>query len=72
MNQTGGPVVAVPKQERSVGLLAIKNKVRAIAGKIPGAKVVITDPPFIEGAGTQAAITILCRWTTYDTLAPYG
>jgi hydrophobe/amphiphile efflux-1 (HAE1) family protein len=73
VNKTSMRILTVPKQKRTVGLLAIKNKVRALAAeKAPGAKVVITDPPFVEGAGTQAAIMILCRGTSYDTLAPYA
>src|SRR5579863_1110984 len=73
VNKTSMRILTVPKQKRTVGLLAIKNKVRALAAeKAPGAKVVVTDPPFVEGAGTQAAIMILCRGTSYETLAPYA
>jgi hydrophobe/amphiphile efflux-1 (HAE1) family protein len=73
VNKTSSRILTIPKQERTIGLLAIKNKVRKIAAeKVPEAKVVITDPPFVEGAGTQAAIMILCRGTSYDTLAPYA
>jgi hydrophobic/amphiphilic exporter-1 (mainly G- bacteria), HAE1 family len=72
VNKASMRVITVPKQERKVGLLAIKDKVRAMAGKIPGAKVAITEPPFVEGAGTQAAIMINCRGTSYETLAPYA
>ena len=72
VNKTSMRILALPKQERTIGLLAIKDKVRGIAGKIPGAKVSITDPPFVEGAGTQAAIMINCRGTSYETLAPYA
>ncbi len=72
VNKTSLRILALPKQERSIGLLAIKDKVRAVAAKIPGVKVSITDPPFVEGAGTQAAIMINCRGTSYETLAPYA
>ena len=71
-NKTSMRVITVPKQERKIGLLAIKNKVRGIAGKLVGAKVSITEPPFVEGAGAQAGIMILCRGTSYETLAPYA
>jgi hydrophobe/amphiphile efflux-1 (HAE1) family protein len=72
VNKTSLRILTVPKQERTIGLLAIKAKVRAVASKIPGAKVAITEPPFVEGAGSQAAIMINCRGTTYETLAPYA
>ncbi len=72
VNKTSLRIITVPKQERKIGLLAIKNNVRAVAAKIPGAKVAITEPPFVEGAGTQAGIMINCRGTSYDTLAPYA
>jgi len=72
VNKTSLRILTIPKQERTIGLLAIKNKIRAIAAKIPGAKVAITDPPFVEGAGTQAQIMINCRGTAYETLAPYA
>src|SRR5262249_44579343 len=45
---------------------------REIANKIPDARVVITDPAFIEGAGTQAPIMILARGDSYETLAPFA
>jgi multidrug efflux pump subunit AcrB len=72
VNKTSMRIIAVPKQERAIGLLAIKDKVRGIAAKVPGAKVSITDPPFIEGAGSQSPIMINCRGTSYETLAPYA
>ena len=72
VNKTSMRIIALPKQQRKIGLLAIKNKVRGMAAKLAGAKVVITDPPFVEGAGTQAGIMILCRGSSYETLAPYA
>jgi hydrophobic/amphiphilic exporter-1 (mainly G- bacteria), HAE1 family len=72
-NKIGMRILTIPKQERKIGLLAIKDRVRSVArSKIPAAKVVIADPPFVEGVGTQAAIMILCRGTEYETLAPYA
>ena len=73
VNKTSMRILTVPKQERSIGLLAIKDKIRTlVTTKAPDAKIVITDPPFVEGAGTEAAIMILVRGDSYDTLAPYA
>jgi hydrophobe/amphiphile efflux-1 (HAE1) family protein len=72
INKASLRVLTVPKQERKIGIRAIKDKVRAVAGKVPNARVVITDPPFVEGAGSQAPIMILCRGSSYEELAPYA
>jgi hydrophobe/amphiphile efflux-1 (HAE1) family protein len=72
VNKTNLRIIATPKQERKIGLLEIKSRVRAIANKVPGSKVSITDPPFVEGAGSQAPIMINCRGPSYETLAPYA
>jgi multidrug efflux pump subunit AcrB len=37
---------------------------------VPGAKVVVTDPPFVEGAATEAPIMIDVRGNTYDDIEP--
>jgi len=36
----------------------------------PGMKVALSDPPFIEGAGTQAPIMVQVRASTYEELEP--
>ncbi|MFT3769178.1 MAG: efflux RND transporter permease subunit [Minicystis sp.] len=73
VNKSSLRILTIPKQERSIGLLAIKDKIRAVTlSKVPEAKIVITDPPFVEGAGTEAAIMILARGTSYESLAPYA
>src|SRR5208337_1148535 len=72
VNKTSLRIIATPKQQRKIGLLEIKNRVRGIAAKLPGVKVSITDPPFIEGAGSQSPIMINCRGPSYETLAPYA
>lgn len=72
VNKANFRVLAVPKQDRTMGLRALKDKLRGILRKLPDAKVVITDPPFIEGAGTQAPIMILCRGTSYDELSRFA
>jgi hydrophobe/amphiphile efflux-1 (HAE1) family protein len=73
VNKSSLRILTVPKQQRTIGLLAIKDKIRQVVqDKLPDAKVVITDPPFVEGAGTEAAIMILVRGQSYDSLAPYA
>ncbi len=72
VNKVSMRVVTLPKQERSVGILALEDKVRSIVAKIPESKIVITDPSFIEGAASQAPIMVLCRGTSYEDLAPYA
>ena len=73
VNKSSLRILTIPKQERTIGLLAIKDKIRAVTtSKLPEAKIVITDPPFVEGAGTEAAIMILARGNSYETLSPYA
>jgi hydrophobe/amphiphile efflux-1 (HAE1) family protein len=73
VNKASLRILTTPKQQRKIGLLAIKDKIRGLTSSIvPEAKVVITDPPFVEGAGTEAAIMILARGDSYETLAPYA
>jgi len=63
-------IIAVPKSKRSLTLPQLKDRIRAITLKIPSAKVVMTDPPFIEGAGVQAAIMIMANGEKYDDIVP--
>ncbi len=64
-------IVTVPKGARTVGLDVLKDAARkAISDKVPGARVIVTDPPFVEGAATEAPIMVLVRAPDYDTLAP--
>ncbi len=63
-------VVAVPKSERTAGQHELQAIGRNLALKIPGAKVAITPPPFVEGAQTEAPIMVQVRASTYDELAP--
>jgi hydrophobic/amphiphilic exporter-1 (mainly G- bacteria), HAE1 family len=58
------------KNERTTTLEQLKDKSREICSRIPGAKVVITDPAFIEGAGVQAAIMIMANGEKYEEIVP--
>ncbi len=54
-------VVTTPKTERTVSLPELKRAGRDAAQIIPGARVTATDPPFVEGAATEAPIMINVR-----------
>jgi HAE1 family hydrophobic/amphiphilic exporter-1 len=54
-------VVTTPKTERTVSLPDLKAAGRNAAQTIPGARVTATDPPFVEGAATEAPIMINVR-----------
>lgn len=54
-------VVATPKTERTVTLAELKSAGRDAAQTIPGARVTAADPPFVEGASTEAPIMINVR-----------
>lgn len=71
VNKVKWRVVTSPKDERpSVTLASIKDEARRIAGTLPQAKIVATDPPFVEGAATEAPIMIDVRGLSYDDIAP--
>jgi multidrug efflux pump subunit AcrB len=64
-------VVTVPKSERDVPLSELKERARTIAlAALPGAKVTVTDPAFVEGAATEAPIMLQVRGASYEELAP--
>jgi HAE1 family hydrophobic/amphiphilic exporter-1 len=71
VNKAKWRIVTLPKSKRTVGLVELKDFARkAIRENVPGARVVVTDPPFVEGGATEAPIMILVRAPDYDTLAP--
>lgn len=70
VNKIKWRVVTTPKDQRTVGLAQIKEHARKAAATLPDAKVIVTDPPFVEGAATEAAIMIDIRGVTYDDIAP--
>ncbi|HVJ90395.1 MAG TPA: efflux RND transporter permease subunit [Labilithrix sp.] len=64
-------IVTVPKDQRTTGLAELKDFARkAIKDTLPKARVVVTDPPFVEGGATEAPIMVLVRAPDYETLAP--
>jgi hydrophobe/amphiphile efflux-1 (HAE1) family protein len=54
-------IATTPKAERTKTIGALKEAGRRAAQLIPGAKVTATDPPFVEGAATEAPIMINVR-----------
>ena len=71
VNKVTWRIVTLPKDKRTASLAELRDVARdAIRAKVPGARVVITDPPFVEGAMTEAPIMVQVRAPDYDTLAP--
>jgi multidrug efflux pump subunit AcrB len=71
-NRVRWRVVTSPKNERpGVTLSTIRDEARrVVSAALPGAKVNITDPAFVEGAATEAPIMIDVRGASYDDIAP--
>jgi HAE1 family hydrophobic/amphiphilic exporter-1 len=70
-NKVKWRLVMTGKNERKETLLELKNQVRdLIYATVPDVKVAISDPPFIEGAQTEAPIMVQVRGPTYEELAP--
>lgn len=64
-------VVTSLKNEREIPLFDIKDAAReAVLVAAPEAVVTVTDPPFVEGAQTEAPIMINIRGASYDDIAP--
>jgi hydrophobic/amphiphilic exporter-1 (mainly G- bacteria), HAE1 family len=69
VNKASWRIVASSKEDRSMPLTALQDAARqAAAGE--GVKVNVAEPPFVEGAATEAAIMIAVRGADYDELAP--
>ena len=61
VNKVKWRIVAVPKTERTTTLAELKEIGRTAVAKLPGAKIAVADPPFVEGAATEAVIMINVR-----------
>lgn len=70
INKVQWRVVTTSKSERKEKLNDLKNQVRTLCKSVPELKVAVSDPAFIEGAGTQAPIMVQVRAATYEELAP--
>jgi hydrophobic/amphiphilic exporter-1 (mainly G- bacteria), HAE1 family len=67
-NKVRWRVVATTKLERDVPLPFLKDVARRAAQTIPGARVSVTDPAFVEGAATEAPIMINVRGSEFQTI----
>ncbi len=71
VNKARWRVETTPKSERTITLMALQDEARRIAAEAaPNAKIVVTEPPFVEGAATEAPIMINVRGNTYDDIEP--
>jgi HAE1 family hydrophobic/amphiphilic exporter-1 len=70
-NKARWRVVTTPKDKRTIPIAALKARARqAVLKVVPDAVVGITDPPFVEGAATEAPIMIQVRGNTYEDIVP--
>jgi len=70
-NKARWRVVTTPKDKRTISIGALKQHARqAVLAVAPTADVAVTDPPFVEGAATEAPIMIDVRGNTYDDIVP--
>ncbi len=70
-NKATWRIVTSTKEERpNVPLSQIRDAARAAAATLPGVKVAVTDPPFVEGGQTEAPIMIDVRGSSYKDIGP--
>ena len=63
-------MVTKSKLDRKESIFELKETGRVIAAKIPKAHIIVADPPFVEGAATEAAIMIAIRGVDYADIEP--
>jgi multidrug efflux pump subunit AcrB len=68
VNKVKWRIVASSKMERTQSLAQLKAVAREAASKLPGAKIAVADPPFVEGASTEAPIMINVRGLEYPEI----
>jgi HAE1 family hydrophobic/amphiphilic exporter-1 len=61
-------IATTPKDERATKIGDLKLTGRNAAQTIPGAKVTAADPPFVEGAATEAPIMINVRGSEFPEI----
>jgi hydrophobe/amphiphile efflux-1 (HAE1) family protein len=67
-NKVRWRVVTTRKPERDVDIQTLKAAGREAALTIPNARVTATDPPFVEGAATEAPIMINVQGDEYPVI----
>lgn len=71
VNKVKWRIVTLPKDKRTAPLSELRDVARQVLSTtVPGVRVVVTDPPFVEGGMTEAPIMVQVRAPDYDTLAP--
>jgi len=71
VNKAKWRLVVTPKSERkNVELATLKELARGAAAAAGMQKIIVTDPPFVEGAGTEAPIMIDVRGVSYADVSP--
>jgi multidrug efflux pump subunit AcrB len=68
VNKVNWRIVTSSKLERKEKLEELKEVARQAAGKLPGARISVTDPQFVEGAATEAPIMINVRGDRYSDI----
>ncbi len=69
VNRASWRVVVKPKGDRTTTIAELKEAGRTAATTtIPNAKVFVAEPPFIEGAATEAPIMIAVRGANYPEI----
>jgi len=68
VNKVKWRLVTTSKRERTATLEDLKNVAREAAAGLPDVKVAVTDPPFVEGAATEAPIMINVRGTDFKDI----
>ncbi len=68
-NKARWRIVTTHKQDRTLKLGDLKNVARKAARHLtPGSRVTVTDPPFVEGAATEAPIMISVRGSEFPEI----
>jgi HAE1 family hydrophobic/amphiphilic exporter-1 len=67
-NKVRWRVATTLKTERTTPISLLKTRGRDAAQTIPGARVVAADPPFVEGAATEAPIMINVRGSEFPEI----
>jgi hydrophobic/amphiphilic exporter-1 (mainly G- bacteria), HAE1 family len=68
VNKVKWRIITTIKTERTATLAELKQVARTAASKLENTRVSVTDPPFVEGASTEAAIMINVRGIEFDDI----
>jgi hydrophobic/amphiphilic exporter-1 (mainly G- bacteria), HAE1 family len=68
VNKVKWRVVTTPKTERTATLSELKQAARKATENLANARIAVADPPFVEGAATEAPIMINVRGEEYPDI----